>query len=525
MKVLISDKLSKEALDILNNVKGLQVDIKTDLKPEELKAIIGDYDALLIRSSTKATKEIINAGKNLKIIGRAGIGVDNVDVEAASIRGIIVMNTPGGNIITTAEHAISMLMSLARKIPQACSSMKEGKWEKSKFVGSELYNKTLGIIGMGRIGSLVAQRAKGLEMRVIAFDPFLSKESAQKLNIPLVTLEELLKEADFITIHATATEQTKHLLNDKAFDQMKKGVKIINCSRGSIIDEKALSKALQDGKVSGAALDVFEEEPTKNLELVKLENVICTPHLGASTVEAPANVAIDIAEQLKDYFLNGVIKNAVNLPSVDQTLLPELRKYMDLGEKLGSFITQLSEGSLEEVSIEYRGEVVNLGTSSLTLSVIKGLFTPIMKDVNLVNAPILAKERGIKISETTSHDVENFASLIQVKLKTDRKTNLVAGTIFHKTSPRIVRIDEYDLEAPPSRFMLVFSNKDTPGVIGKIGTLLGENGINIAGMILGRAEPQGMAISIVNVDSEIPKEILDKIGTLPNILSAKLVRL
>ncbi|OGL50541.1 MAG: phosphoglycerate dehydrogenase, partial [Candidatus Schekmanbacteria bacterium RIFCSPHIGHO2_02_FULL_38_11] len=365
MKILISDKLSKEAVDILSSTPGLEVDIKTDLKPEELKNIIGGYDALVVRSSTKATKEIINAGKNLKIIGRAGIGVDNVDVESASVRGIIVMNTPGGNVITTAEHAISMLMSMTRKIPQACSSMKEGKWEKSRFVGNELYNKTLGIIGMGRIGSLVAQRAKGIEMKVIAFDPFLSKESAQKLNIPLVTLEELLKISDFITIHATATEQTKHLINEKAFSQMKKGVKIVNCSRGSIIDEKALLKALQDGKISGAALDVFEEEPTKNLDLVKHESVICTPHLGASTVEAQANVAIDIAEQLKDYFLNGVIKNAVNLPSVDQTLLPELRKYMDLGEKLGSFVTQLSEGSLEEVSIEYRGEVVELGTSSL----------------------------------------------------------------------------------------------------------------------------------------------------------------
>ena len=525
MKILISDKLSKEAVDILSSTPSLEVEVKTDLKPDELKNIIGGYDALVVRSSTKVTKEIIQAGKNLKIIGRAGIGVDNVDVGAASLQGIIVMNTPGGNAVTTAEHTISMMMSLARKIPAACRTMKEGKWEKSKFVGNELYNKTLGIIGMGRIGSLVAQRAKGLEMKVIAYDPFLSKESAQKLNVPLVTLEELFKDSDFITIHAIQTEQTRHLLNDKAFSQMKKGIKIINCSRGGIIDEEALYRALEEGKVSGAALDVFEEEPTKNLKLVNHENLICTPHLGASTVEAQVNVAIDIAEQLKDYFLNGVIKNAVNIPSVDQTVLAETKKYMDLGEKIGSFITQISEGSLEELSIEYRGEIADLGTKPLTVSIIRGLLTPIMKDVNLVNAPILARERGIKVSETTSRDLQNFANLIQVRLKTDKKSYLVAGTLFDKKSPRIVHIDEYDLEAPPSKFMLVFTNQDTPGVIGRIGTLLGENNINIAGMILGRAAPQGMAISIVNVDDEIPKNVLDQIGKLPNIITAKLVRL
>src|SRR4030042_718680 len=456
MKVLISDNLSEKGVEIFKKAEGLQVDVKTGLTPDELKAVIKDYDGLVIRSATKVTAEIIQMADKLKVVGRAGIGLDNVDIPAASQRGIVVMNTPEGNTITTAEHTISLLLSLARRIPQATASLKDQKWEKKKFQGKEIFNKTLGIIGLVKIGSIVADRAKGLKMQVITYDPFIQPEILLKQGIEPVSLEELYQRADFIPIHTPKTKDTLGLINAEAISRMKDGVMIVNCSRGGIIDEKALFEGLKSGKVGGAAPDVFETEPPGACPLLDLENFICTPHLGASTMEAQENVAVAVAEQVVDYLLHGVIKNAVNVPSVSANLLERIKPYLVLAERLGTFQSQILEGGMTEVSIDYLGDVAGYDTKPMTVSVLKGLLTPILKDVvNFVNAPILARERGIRVIESKTDTVDDFINLITLRVKTPKMESSISGTLFGKYEPRLVRLNHFRLEAIPEGHMLL----------------------------------------------------------------------
>ncbi|MBN1380981.1 MAG: phosphoglycerate dehydrogenase [Deltaproteobacteria bacterium] len=521
-KVLVSDTLSADGIEIFKNTPGIQVDVKTNLSPDELKAIIKDYDALAVRSSTKVTQEVIDLAEKLSVIGRAGMGFDNIDVAAASKKGIVVMNTPGGNTITTGEHAIAMMIALTRKIPQATASMKAGKWEKNKFMGTEFYNKTLGIIGIGRVGSIVADRARGLKMNVIAYDPFIAPEAAAKMGITLVSLDELYQSADFISIHTPLTKETKGLVNKDAFAKMKKGAYMINCARGGIVDEKDLYQALVNGSIAGAALDVFEEEPTKNTELLALEQVIATPHLGASTDEAQANVAIAIAEQIADYLTKGEIRNAVNFPSVSAEMLSILQPYLVLAEKLGKFEAQLVLGGINEVTVEYSGEINNYHVAPMTISLLKGLLTPILtENINYINAPVIAKERGIKVIEAKSSEMKDYTSMISLIIKTSKETRYAAGAIFGKHEPRIVKLDQFTIEVNPAGHMLVITNYDRPGVIGNIGTTLGENNINIARMHLSLDEELKQALVVLSTDSMVSEEVMEKLRSLPHFISVK----
>jgi D-3-phosphoglycerate dehydrogenase len=525
LKVLISDNISPKSIEILKK-SGLEVDVKTGMKPEELKACISDYHGLIIRSATKVTSGIINAAKNLKVIGRAGSGLDNVDKTAATKKGIVVMNTPGGNTITTAEHTISLMVSLARQIPQATMSMKRGKWEKKKFMGIELFNKTLGVIGIGNIGSQVAKRAQGLAMNVIAYDPFLSEDAAKAMGVEKVDFQELLRRSDFITIHTPITPETKNMINKETIKMMKKGVRIINCARGGIINEKDLYDALIDGKVAGAALDVFEEEPPKNNPLLALNNVICTPHLGASTKEAQENVAIAVAEQVADYLINNTIRNAVNFPSIPSDQVPKLQPYINLAEKLGLFAAQIFKGGVTEMTIEYRGEASEINTDPVTIAAIKGFLTPILEEtVNFVNAPVIAKERGIEVKETKSTDAGDYQSMVAIRLKAKDKESYVSGTLFSKKDPRIIGINNFKVEIVPDGELLFMYNNDKPGVIGNIGTLLSQNNINIARMHFGRETMGGRAISVVTIDTPVTPQIIEEIKRLPNILSVKQITL
>ena len=525
-KILISDSLSKEAVDILEKEKEFKVDVNTKLTPEELKKIIKDYDALLVRSGTKVTKDVIEKADRMKIIGRAGVGLDNVDVGAASKKGIIVVNTPGGNTISTAEHTFSMMLALSRNIPQADLSMKKGEWERKKFMGVELYGKTLGIVGLGRIGTEVAKRALSFEMRVLAFDPYLSFEKAKDLRIEPVDLKTLLEEADYITVHTPLTEDTKHIISDKEFGMMKKSVRILNCARGGIIDEEALVKAIEAGKVAGAALDVYEDEPPKGSKLLKLDKVVLTPHLGASTEEAQVNVAIDIANTVRDALLGRGIKNAVNAPCVDPEVYKVIDPYLKLAENMGSIQAQIAEGHIKRVKIQYTGDILKYDLSPFTVSIIKGMLTPILQEtVNFVNSLVIAKERGINIIETKTAEAQDFASLITVEVETDKITSLLTGTLFTKVDPRLVKLNEFYVDSEPKGPMLFISNKDVPGIIGTIGTILGKNGVNIAAMSFGRNEKGGKAVSILNVDSIVPKDVLDEIRRAKNIYEVKLVKL
>ena len=521
MKVLVSDKLSPKGVEIFEKAEGIEVEVKTKLPPEELKAIIGEYDGLVIRSATKVKPEIIEAADKLKVIGRAGSGLDNVDIPAASKKGIVVMNTPGGNTITTAEHAISMMLALSRKIPQATASMKSKKWEKSKFMGSEIYNKTLGIMGIGSIGSVVADRARGLKMNVLAHDPFLSPERAEKLGVELATLDDLLKRSDYITIHVPKSKETINLVNKELFSKMKDGVFLINCARGGIVNEKDLCDAIKSGKVAGAALDVFEKEPPdSDNPLLDLDEVICTPHLGASTEEAQEKVAVAIAEQMVDYLLNGTIMNAANVPSVDSEILSTIRPYLDLAERLGSFQGQVISGGLEQISIEYSGEVAALETAPITVSLLKGLLYSILKeDVNYVNAPVIAKERGVKVIESTTNESEDFTSLITLKVKTSKEERLIAGTIFGKSDPWIVQVDQFRIEAIPEKYMFLFHTHDRPGVIGNIGTSLAKHSINISRMQFGREKVEGKSLLLLSTDGSVSSEITEQLKELPHVIS------
>ncbi|HOA82886.1 MAG TPA: phosphoglycerate dehydrogenase [Thermodesulfovibrio thiophilus] len=522
MRVLVSDSISPKGIEILQKA-GLEVDVKTGLKPEELKAIINQYDALIIRSATKVTAEIIEAADKLKVIGRAGTGVDNVDKVAATKRGIVVMNTPGGNTVTTAEHAIAMLFSLARKIPQANASIKAGKWEKKKFMGVELYHKTIGIIGLGRIGSEVAKRAQCMGMNVLAYDPFLSEDRAEELGITKTDLDRIFADSDFITVHTPLTAETKYLINEKTIAKMKQGVYLINCARGGIINEKDLYEAIQSGKVAGAALDVFEKEPPEEgYPLTADERVICTPHLGASTLEAQENVAVAIAEQVIDYLINGTIRNAVNFPSIPFDQVPLIRPHLILLERIGSFISQIFNKSINQIQIEYLGEISNLNTQALTAAALKGILDPILGEpVNFVSAPFIAKERGIEVKEIKGNDAGDYQSLVTIKISSKDAYSTVAGTLLSRKDPRIVQIDEFSLEVIPEGNMIFMKNWDRPGVIGNIGTLLGQNSINIGHMHFGRKEPGGIAVSVISIDAFLTDEIIEKIKKLPNVLEVK----
>ncbi len=515
-KVLISDSMSPRAAEIFVE-RGVEVDVKTGMTPDELKACIGEYDGLAVRSATKATTEIIEAADNLKVIGRAGIGVDNVDIPAATARGIVVMNTPFGNSITTAEHAIAMMFALARSIPQANASTHAGKWEKSKFMGVEVTGKTLGIIGCGNIGAIVADRALGLKMKVAAYDPFLSQERAADLGVDKVELDELFRRADFISLHTPLTDQTRDIIDAAAMAKMKKGVRIINCARGGLIVEEDLKAALESGQVAGAAIDVFPTEPAKENILFGMENVVATPHLGASTEEAQVNVAIQVAEQMSDYLLTGAVVNALNMPSVSAEDAPKLRPYMKLAEQLGSFAGQVTHSAIKAVTIEYCGNVSQLNTKPLTAIVLKGLLSPLLESVNMVSAPVVARERDIEVTESVSGHCGGFQTLVRVTVTTERQTRAVAGTIFGVDRPRFVEIRDIPMEAEVGPHMLYIVNEDKPGLIGALGTTLGGSGINIATFNLGRSAPGEDAICFIEVDGEVPADVLAKVRDLPHV--------
>ena len=527
MKILVTDSLAPQGLEVFQRAPGFEVDIRLGLKPDELKKICVDYDGWVIRSGTKITAELIGAAKNLKVIGRAGVGFENIDVDAATQKGIVVMNTPGGNNVTTGEHAISLMMALARHIPQAVASLKSGKWDRNKFVGVELCNKTLGVIGLGNVGRIVAERAAGLRMKVIGYDPFIPAENIARMGVEPGTLEEIFIRSDFITVHAPLTPDTQGLINREAFAKMKTGVRIINCARGGIIDEKDLADAIREGKVAGAALDVYvDEPPPPDHPLIKLDQVITTPHLGASTDEAQLNVAIAVAEQMVDFLAKGLVRYAVNVPSVSPELLEIIRPYLILAEKLGSLQVQMADKLPKEVHVEYRGDVTQYNVAPLTLAVLKGMLTPVMESsVNYVNAPLIARDRGIKVVESKSSKAGDFSSSIIVKISSNSQPVEVEGAIFGNSNPRIVRVNNFYLEAIPAGYILILHNRDVPGVVGAVGTLLGQMGINIAGMELGRSEKGGNAISFVHVDDAISKEALQALRSLPQIVSAELVKL
>ena len=526
-KILITDPLAPQGLEHLDCYPDLEVAVKPGLSVQELVQHIPAYQALIIRSGTKVTQEVIVAASNLQVIGRAGIGVDNIDVEAATKHGIVVMNTPGGNNVTTAEHALSMMLALARNIPQATASLRAGRWEREKFTGSEVCNKVLGVIGLGNIGAIVAERALGLRMRVVAYDPFISAEAAAKMRIELVDLEELYAQADFITVHTPLTKETKGLIGEAAFAQMKKGVRIINCARGGIVDEAALLVALNTGIAAGAALDVFvEEPPPPNHPLLQLEQVICTPHLGAATDEAQINVAIAIADQVANYLTRGVIQHAVNFPSLTPKLIALLQPYLLLGEKLGSFLAQLSGEAPLEVHIEYSGDITEYDVAPATASVLRGLLSHILDTtINYVNAPHIARERGVRVVESRSSRPSDFLNSVTVSMTSPSGTYTAEGAVFSNRAVRLVRVNDSYLEAVPEGHIIVLHNRDVPGVVGAVGTLLGQRGINIADLELGRDRAGGQALALVHVDGHVSPDILDELRTLEPVISAQQIHL
>jgi D-3-phosphoglycerate dehydrogenase len=520
-KVLIADKLSPAAVAIFQE-RGVEADVKTGLPKEELIKIIGNYDGVAIRSATKLTADVLKAAKNLKVIGRAGIGVDNVDIPAATAAGIIVMNTPFGNSITTAEHAISLMLALARELPAANASTQAGKWEKNRFMGVEITGKVLGLIGAGNIGSIVADRAKGLKMRVIAYDPYLSQERANDLGIEKVELNDLLARADFITLHVPMTPETKNILSADAIAKTKKGVRIINCARGGLVDENALKAAIDNGHVAGAALDVFETEPAKENILFGSDKVVATPHLGASTTEAQENVALQVAEQISDYLLTGAITNALNMPSISASEAQKVRPWISLAEKLGSFAGQLTGTSLTGVEIVYEGMPSQLNTRALTQAALNGLLKPVLAEVNMVNAPVIAKERGIKVSETRRDAQGIYEGYIKLVVSmSDGTTRRVAGTVFSDGRPRLIQIKDINLDSGFAPHMLYVVNEDKPGFIGKLGTLLGDAKVNIANFTLGRSAPGQDAIALIEVDGPVPEAVAAAVAKLPQVKQAK----
>ena len=521
-KVLISDALSEAAVQIFKD-RGIDVDFQPNLgkDKDKLAEIIGNYDGLAIRSATKATAKILEKANRLKVIGRAGIGVDNVEIPAATAKGIIVMNTPFGNSITTAEHAITMMLSLAREIPAADASTQAGKWEKNRFMGVEITAKTLGVIGCGNIGSIVADRALGLKMKVIAFDPFLSPERAKDLGVEKVELEDIFKRADFITLHTPLTDKTKNIIDAAAIAKMKKGVRIINCARGGLVDENALAEALKSGHVAGAAFDVFSEEPATKNVLFGLPNVICTPHLGASTTEAQENVALQVAEQMSDYLLTGAITNAINFPSITAEEAPKLKPFIELAEKLGSFAGQLTETGITKVTITYEGEVAEMKIKALTSAVLSGLLRPMLGDINVVSAPVIAKERGMVVDEVVRAAESDYESLITLTVTTEKQERSVSGTVYADGKPRLVDIKGIRVDAEFGASMIYVTNEDKPGFIGKFASLLGDAKVNIATFNLGRHTEGGDAIALVTIDGQAPAEVLEKVQALPQVKQVK----
>jgi D-3-phosphoglycerate dehydrogenase / 2-oxoglutarate reductase len=527
MKILVCDKLSQQGIDLLRQEPGWQVDVKTNLNPAQLLDIVGDYDGLVIRSNTKIKTEVIKVARKLKVIGRAGTGVDNVDLEAATTKGIVVMNTPGGNSISVAEHTIALLLSLARYLPQASFSTKHGKWEKKEFTGFELKDKTLGVVGLGRIGIEVVRRAKAFQMDVVIYDPFVSDRLAKDLNIKMVSLDDLLASSDIITLHVPLVETTRNLINAQSIAKMKDGVYLINTARGELIQENDLAMALDSGKIAGAALDVLSAEPpAADHHLLKHPHVIATPHIAASTLEAQETVGVEIAEQVRAFLRAGVIRNAVNFPSVSFEEYQKLGPFLRLGENLGAFLSQISQGRMNEIGIRYYGETVELNTNLIANAIIVGILKPILcEGVNVINARKILDERGILLIESRSNRVRSYSNLISVRLKTDQREEWIEGTILSQDNLRLVSVDGIDIEAPLHGTVLFIRNNDTPGVIGQIGTLLGNNRINIANFALGRVEGNHHAVGVVNVDSEITEDVLRQIHACPSILFACVVQL
>ncbi len=517
-RVLISDKMSPLAAKCFE-AGGVEVDVKTGLSPEELIACIGDYDGLAVRSSTKVTAEVLAAADNLKVIGRAGIGIDNIDCAAATLKGVVVMNTPFGNSITTAEHAITLMLSLARQIPAANASTHQGKWEKSRFMGVELMSKTLGIIGCGNIGAIVADRAQGLKMKVVAYDPFLSAERATDLGVDKVELDELFARADFISLHTPLTDATKGIIDSAAMAKMKDGVRIINCARGGLVVEADLKQAIESGKVAGAALDVFSDEPATENILFGIENVVATPHLGASTTEAQEKVAEQVAQQMADFLTTGAVTNALNMPSVSAEEAPRLKPYMKLAEQLGSFVGQATQSAINEVTVSFNGVCGELNCKPLTGVVLQGLLAPSVEGVNMVNAPSIAKDRDITVREVRSDDAGAYHSLITVEVTTEHQTRSIQGTLF-KDEPRVVQVKGIAIDAKLGPNMLYITNRDKPGLIGHLGTLLGDAGINIATFHLGRAEEGGDAIALIEIDDAPSEDLLARVAGLEHVVVA-----
>jgi D-3-phosphoglycerate dehydrogenase len=524
-RVLVSDKLSTTAVQIFKD-RGVEVDYLPDLgkDKDKLLEVIGQYDGLAIRSATKVTEKVIAAATNLKVIGRAGIGVDNVDIPAASRRGIIVMNTPFGNSITTAEHAVALMFAVARQLPEANASTHAGKWEKNRFMGVEITGKTLGVIGCGNIGSIVAARGIGLKMKVIAYDPFLSEGRAQELGVEKVELDDIFTRSDFITLHTPMTDKTRGIINKAAFDKMKKGVRIINCARGGLIVEADLIEALKSGKVAGAGIDVFEVEPATDSPLFGMDNVVCTPHLGAATSEAQENVALQVAEQMADYLVNGAVSNAINMPSITAEEAPRLKPFIKLAEVLGAFVGQVTEEPIQEVEILFDGATAEMNTRALTSAALAGLIRPQVADVNMVSAPIMAKERGVILSEIKRDKSGVFDGYIKLTVKTDLRTRSIAGTVFSDGKPRFIQIKGINLDAEVGEHMLYTTNKDVPGIIGLLGTICGEHGVNIANFQLGRDKSGGDALALLYLDAPVPQSVLEALRAEPRFDSAKPLR-
>ncbi len=525
-RVLVTCPLGEAALDRFATRPGFSVRVEPINDPEALARTVPGFHAVIVRSNVKVTEAVLDAGKDLRVVGRAGIGVDNIDVDAATRRGVAVVNAPGGNVVTTAEHAVALLLGLARKIPQACASMKARRWDKKRFLGRELRGKTLGIVGVGRVGSVVAELAQGLRMRVIAYDPYLTDDRAGQLGVERVDLDGLLSRADAITVHTPLTPETRGLLGEDALARVKPGVLVVNCARGGIVDEDALERAVEDGRVAGAALDVFEQEPPPPHPLYDREEVVLTPHLGASTKEAQEGVAVEVADNVIAFLSTGVAPNALNAPSVPLETLQRLGPFLDLAERLGAFLSQTAGGPIERVEITCHGRAAGDGTDLVAASVLKGLLAPALSArVNLVNAPAVARERGLRVLAGTSTEVGDFTDLVSVRVVGDGGDRRIDGTLFGRREPRIVRFDDFRLDAVPEGNLILIYNRDVPGVIGAIGTCLGEHGVNISGMHNGRGEPGGTAINLVNVDGTVEDGVLDALRGLPNILSARQVLL
>ncbi len=522
-KVLISDKMSPLALDVFKE-RGIDAEMKPEITMEELKACIGDYDGLAVRSRTKVKADIIEAADGLKVIGRAGIGVDNIDIDAATQRGIVVMNAPFGNSITTAEHAIAMMFALARDIPEASTSTHAGKWEKNRFMGVEVTGKTLGVIGCGNIGSIVADKALGLGMKVVAYDPYLSPERATDIGVEKIELDDLFKRSDFVSLHTPLTDATRDIISAKSIAKMKKGVRIINCARGGLVVEEDLKAALESGHVAGAALDVLNEEPATESILFGMENVVLTPHLGASTTEAQEKVAVQIAEQMSDFLLEGSVVNAINTPSISAEDAPKLTPYMKLAEQMGSFAGQVTESAIKGIKIDYEGAVADQNTKPLTAAILQGVLAPLLESVNLISAPQIAKDRDISVSESHCPECDSYQTLIRLTVTTEKQTRSLAGTLFDADIPRLVNIKGIAVDARLGPNMLYITNQDKPGFIGALGTTLGDAGINIATFSLGRTDMGGDAIALVEIDQPADDDLMQKVCAIPQVMQVKALR-